>query len=82
MKRVVFCFLCLLFIMGCEKDPALSHMPNVTVVLDTVKLERKVLVIGIDGVRSDVLSPLHTPFLDSIIPVSYTHLTLPTKRIV
>ena len=53
--------------MGCEKDPALSHMPNVTVVLDTVKLERKVLVIGIDGVRSDVLSPLHTPFLDSII---------------
>ena len=47
--------------------------------------DRYVVVLSMDGFRSDYPSRAHTPTLDSLAnvgAVSYTHLTLPTNLFV
>ena len=50
---------------------------------EKIYLEGQAELITVPGVEGDIgFLYQHTNFITSIRPVSYTHLTLPTKRIV
>ncbi|MEC9208999.1 MAG: alkaline phosphatase family protein [Bacteroidota bacterium] len=64
MKKLFFLFIPLIFI-SCNKDSQTYEQYGETTI-DSTKIDRKVLIIGIDGFRSDVLLPESTPFMHSM----------------
>ena len=53
------------FLQGCKKDLSFSDcdLLDQAVMIDSLKIKNKVLVIGIDGLRSDAMTKEITPFI-------------------
>ena len=69
MKKILFLFITILFFFGCEEVNSHNQEPYPDpdlIVVDSLKIHRKVLIIGIDGFRSDVMNEAMTPFMFSI----------------
>lgn len=60
-----FFLIVFLFIQGCQKDMPFPDcdLLGQTVVIDSLRSENKVLIIGIDGFRSDAMTQEITPFI-------------------
>ena len=54
----------LIFLYSCDPDQNsnINQGPD-TITIDSLKIHRKVLIIGIDGFRSDVMQESMTPFM-------------------
>mgnify|MGYP006157009715 FL=1 len=69
MKKILLLFIPLVFFFGCEVDNNHNQEPYPYpdgIVIDSLKIHRKVLIIGIDGFRSDIMQESMTPFMFSI----------------
>ena len=53
-------------ICACERNQKISHIDNTTTI-DAEKINRKILIIGIDGFRSDAMTKDITPFMYNLI---------------
>ena len=73
MKNLFFLFIPLIFI-SCNKNSQTYEAYGETTI-DSTKINRKVLIIGIDGFRSDVLLPEVTPFIYSILSENNVYYT-------
>ena len=63
MKKLFIIHIALfLFIFSCDPDEN-NNLSNDVITVDSLKINRKVLVIGIDGFRSDVMQQQFTPFM-------------------
>ena len=63
MKKLFIIYIALfLFIFSCDPDENNNSMNDV-ITVDSLKINRKVLVIGIDGFRSDIMQQKFTPFM-------------------
>ena len=60
-KRFIFGFV-IFFLISCEKENP-PYQINDSITIDQEKIHRKVLIIGIDGFRSDVMNLTSTPFI-------------------
>lgn len=67
-KSYLITFLLLISILSCEEDMTspCDQYSNIIEIDESIKVKRKVLVIGIDGFRSDAMQEAITPFIDSI----------------
>ena len=62
MFYIIICFFT--FNIQCKKDPFVNEcqaFDNI-ITIDSDKKRNKVLIVGIDGIRSDVISNLTSPF--------------------
>lgn len=66
MKKSILLAFVLLSIIGCERDIPAGLCPDDVGVINLIKTERKALIIGIDGFRSDVLEEDVAPFMYSL----------------
>ena len=73
MKNLFFLFIPLIFI-SCNKNSQTYEAYGETTI-DSTKINRKVLIVGIDGFRSDALLPEVTPFLYSILSENNVYYT-------
>ena len=72
-KRDLLIFLFVLFVnYGCKKDPE-PPCSKCQTTIDPSKIDRKVLLIGIDGFRSDALLSISTPFIYDMLIDSSTN---------
>ena len=75
MKKVFFIYiLLLLLIVTCSKDDDITP-PEDIITIDSSKINRKVLVIGIDGFRSDAMQANITPFIHNLSQTSNSYYT-------
>ena len=84
-KNINFFIICLMtFNIYCKKDPFVNECVEFKNIIttDPEKRKNKVLIIGIDGVRSDVISHENSPFLYSFLNSSnsYTNLNHKTEK--
>ncbi|MAQ47254.1 MAG: hypothetical protein CMD27_00040 [Flavobacteriales bacterium] len=66
-------FIAMLLILACDPDDDSSDETNHTITVDDTKIDRKVLIIGIDGFRSDVMNLTSTPFINDLIQNKNTY---------
>ena len=64
----------LLLIVTCSKDDYITP-PEDIITIDSSKINRKVLVIGIDGFRSDAMQANITPFIHNISQTTNSYYT-------
>jgi len=78
MKKLFIIHIVLLLIFACGVDDGSNNNPPIEdiIVVDSTKINRKVLVIGIDGFRSDVMQDTITPFLHSLTKHNNLYYTL------
>jgi len=62
----LFLITLILSIYACEKNQKSNHTENTTTI-DAEKINRKILIIGIDGFRSDAMTKDITPFMYNLI---------------
>jgi len=67
-------FIAMLLILACDPDDDSPDEINHTITVDETKIDRKVLIVGIDGFRSDVMNLTSTPFIHEVI-LSEGHLS-------
>ena len=84
-KNINFFIICLItFNICCEKDPFVNECIEFKNIItsDPEKRNNKVLIVGIDGVRSDVISSENSPFLHSFLNSSnsYSNLNHKTEK--
>lgn len=73
---IIICFFT--FNIQCKKDPFVNEcqaFDNI-ITIDSDKKRNKVLIVGIDGIRSDVISNLNSPFLHSFLTDSNSYSNL------
>ena len=60
-----FIFLSFFFLNSCEKDIPnnICQFQNDSIIIDSLKINNKVIIIGIDGFRSDAMTAKITPFI-------------------
>ena len=65
--KIIFFILIVTLGISCQKDIVVSNCQNVSGFnIDKEKIIKKVLIIGIDGFRSDVLTQKNSPFLHEL----------------
>ena len=75
MKKLFFIhIILLLLIVTCSKDDDITP-PEDIITIDSSKINRKVLVIGIDGFRSDAMQANITPFIHNLSQTSNSYYT-------
>ena len=84
-KNINFFIICLItFNIYCKKDPFVNECIEFKNIItsDPEKRSNKVLIVGIDGVRSDVISSENSPFLYSFLNSSnsYSNLNHKTEK--
>jgi predicted AlkP superfamily pyrophosphatase or phosphodiesterase len=82
MKIIVsFTLLCLFIGLtnSCKEEEVNNSCEENTFTVDPIKIDRKVLIIGIDGFRSDVLTSNNAPFLFALSQSSDTYFTGQSK---
>ena len=84
-KNINFFIICLItFNIYCKKDPFVNECIEFKNIItsDPEKRSNKVLIVGIDGVRSDVISSENSPFLYSFLnsSISYSNLNHKTEK--
>jgi len=84
-KNINFFIICLItFNIYCKKDPFVNECIEFKNIItsDPDKRNNKVLIVGIDGVRSDVISSENSPFLHSFLNSSnsYSNLNHKTEK--
>ena len=84
-KNINFFIICLItFNIYCKKDPFVNECVEFKNIIttDPEKRNNKVLIVGIDGVRSDVISQKNSPFLYSFLNSSnsYSNLNHKTEK--
>ena len=84
-KNINFFIICLItFNIYCKKDPFVNECIEFKNIItsDPEKRSHKVLIVGIDGVRSDVISSENSPFLYSFLNSSnsYSNLNHKTEK--
>lgn len=67
-KRIYFTLLFYLLLNNCSKDIYIDECStyDYLTTIDTLKLNNKILLLGIDGFRSDAFQPNITPFIHSL----------------
>tara|TARA_B100000530_G_scaffold332816_1_gene279777 strand:- start:389 stop:1333 length:945 start_codon:yes stop_codon:yes gene_type:complete len=87
MNKIIYLFpLALMFVFSsCDPDENANPNPNEgpdTITVDSLKINRKVLIVGIDGFRSDVMQESMTPFMFNLQDRNnYHNLTHQTEEI-
>ena len=66
-------FITMLLILACDPDDDSPDEINHTITVDETKIDRKVLIVGIDGFRSDVMNLTSTPFINEVIQNKNTY---------
>ena len=74
-KQILILFLLLAFNISCHEDIKVSDCENISgFTIDENKINNKVLLIGIDGLRSDVLNKENSPFLYNLSISNFTYI--------
>jgi hypothetical protein len=73
-KKFFIYIILLLLIVTCSKDDNISPGED-TITIDSLKINRKVLVVGIDGFRSDAMQENITPFIHNLSQTSNSYYT-------
>ena len=63
MKRIYLLTILIIHFFSCEKPSNDCHLLSNSSEVDTSKLSRKVLILGLDGVRSDAMNENNSPFM-------------------
>ena len=63
MKQFFLHLILIIIFFSCEKHSTDCHLLFNSFKVDTIKLNKKVLVLGLDGVRSDALDQNNSPFM-------------------
>ena len=75
MKKLFFIYISLLLlVVTCSKDEDISSTEDI-ITIDSLKINRKVLVVGIDGFRSDAMQENITPFIHNLSQTSNVYYT-------
>ena len=78
MKKLLPIYLIIItfIITSCQPNDRRINPSSDVITIDSLKINRKVLVVGIDGFRSDIMTPEITPFINSLSQKNNTYFTL------
>ena len=75
MNRIYLLPILIIHFFSCEKPSNDCHLLSNSSEVDTSKLSRKVLVLGLDGVRSDAMNENNSPFMFALSATDGVYLT-------